>query len=52
MKAIRIIVLVLGLALVLGRAVAMLPPDIFKGPIFAEDEGTSDEDVGWDTEFA
>lgn len=54
MKVVRIIMLVLVLAVVLGK-VAMLPPEIFKEPIFAAQDSSGDDggsrDGGY-TEFA
>lgn len=50
MKVVRIAILVLVLASILGNAVAMLPPEIFKDPIFAAQDDSGDD--GEVTEFA
>lgn len=53
MKVIWMIVLVLVAIVALGRSVAMLPPDVFKDPIFAsESSGGDSSDSGEYTEFA
>lgn len=53
MKYLRIMMLLLALASVLGSSVAMLPPETFRDPIFASqgDSGGDDGDSGY-TEFA
>ncbi|MFH0799212.1 MAG: hypothetical protein V2A66_03415 [Pseudomonadota bacterium] len=55
MKVVRITMLVLALAMAVGSVLAMLPPDTFKDPIFASQDGSGDSggsDSGGVTEFA
>ena len=53
MKFVKLAMLVLVLAMAVGRAVAMLPPETFKDPIFAlqNESGSEDSDGGY-SEFA
>ena len=51
MRYVKIAMLVLVMAMALGRVVAMLPPETFKEPIFASADEGSDDDSGY-SEFA
>ena len=46
MKYVRIAMLVLVMAMAVGRAVAMLPPETFKDPIFALQDDSGDDSGG------
>ena len=50
MRYMRIALLFVLLAAAVGHSVAMLPPDTFKEPIFAAQDG--DDGAGEHTEFA
>lgn len=53
MKFMKLAMLVLVLAMAVGRAVAMLPPETFKDPIFAfQNASESEESDGGYSEFA
>lgn len=52
MKFIRLAMLLLAIMIV-GKAVAMLPPEVFKDPIFASNDSSDEgQDSDRDTEFA
>lgn len=51
MRIVRTVMLILALMAVAGKAVAMLPPDLFKGPLFSEKGDKSDDDSGDQGEY-